>query len=398
MKKVSVFLSAACFGLACAAPLSFAACNKTGDAPRTVTINSFDDYKQAQRADYRCMIGDISLFDSEGESGSYVKVDILHTSPVLYERTTSIEYTPRIVFQAKDDVFGYDFTDVSNVGSFAIDAGNENDHDAELVFWLDSDGDIIFDTSVDLPARTKKTCVFPLNHIEIGEKAGKCSRLTIGIIDRYANDQDVKTVYSFDNFRAEVYANALDSTVKKVCAENEILSFGSESDLLYVNGANLAALWQMGVPAGAKSYVSNTPIGNALSLTWFGKQLLEGIDLSYFGEQAVYAQMHGVKLNERLFETLDMKKLQNGYSVTAEVYNPSATRAQTAYIVLTDEVNNFARGELKLEPLTKGKVVLKNADGLNFDKLTGLYLMYDTFNVNEKSSLYFGDLKFEKGE
>ncbi len=391
MKKI-IFLLSAILALG-----TFSACGTNeGNSSKIVTLNTFESYYEARRPDYRCFIGDVAVVENESFGNNCIRVTIENTSPMKYERTTTIEYTPRIIFQAVDTELGYDLSNATVISAFSIDVVNENEHDAILAFWVEGTNGILYDTFVDLPAKADMTAVFPINSLMMKGDGEKCTSFVVGIIDEYANDKTISTNYSFDNFRAQVESVAPNAEMDKVCEENEVLKFEQETDVKYVDSTNISTLRDKEVPAGGIGFAKDTPIGNALKLTWFGKQLYEGVDLSYYNTNGLYMQMYGVKIHDELFKALDLKKLQNGYVLTAQAYNADATKTQRAYLVLVDEVGNFARGEVELAPLGKGKITLKEVSNLNFEKLTGLYLTYDTVNAFNPAVLYANDIRFEK--
>lgn len=392
MKKLVIVLASAVFVTAC---VGLFGCKSERDASSaSIVINSFDTYKEAQRAHYRCMVGDVDMVDDE-RGGKYVSVDIFHSVPAQWEYTTSIVYTPRIVFQSEDAVLGYNLRDISSVTSFSVEAKNENNHDATLMFWISNADDVIlYNYSVPLPKNEKITAVFPIDTTRIGDNNENCSRFILGIIDPYTNDENVKTVYSFDNFIAHTSGSKTVAKTKAISGDT-ILSFTNSGDLSFVNDSNIEQLGALSVPAGASDFVTDTPIGDAMELKWYGKPLLESTDWSCFPDTAFYVQMYGVKLNEKLFAQLDLTRIQNGEKITLEAYNPNPSVSQTVYLVLADQANIFVNASIKLSPLTKGKVVLDNVSGLNLSKLTGLYILYDTYKHAEHSSIYVNNLRFE---
>ena len=393
MKKSALLLSTI---LAINGLVVFSGCGVKKSDSKIVTINAFNSYFEAQRADYRCMTGEVDLYKSDDIDGQAVRLKIESSRPLEWETTQSVWYTPRILFQAVDEELGYDLRNASSVSSFSVDVGNENDYDATVVFWIEGKNGRHCDSFVDVPANTNMTAVFPMNPLLMKGDAASCVRFAIGIIDKCVHDESGDARYTFDNFQAEVQASALNSEATKTPNGDEIISFKSESDVMYVQGANVKVSEKPTPPAGGVGYVKDTPIGNALKLTFFGKNVFEGWDLTYYTTNAEYYQMYGAKINDDYLGKLNWNKLQQGYSMTAQVFNNDTKNKRNVYLVLADKIGNFARGCVSLEPMNKGKIVLNDISNLKIDKIDAMYIAYDTYNLFERLTLYVNDIRFEK--
>lgn len=389
-KTISIILSAVL------AVSALAACSdEKSVSSEIVSINGFGSYDEAGKVKYQCFVGSVDLLENGEElSGKSIRLEIERSRQPNWAATENILYSPRLIFQAKEDSLGYDLTDITSVSSFGVDVYNANDYDAVLLFWAQGTGGIVYDTYAELPAKTRTSAVFAVNPLFAQNGGERCETFTLAIVDNRINDPSFKKYYYFGNFRAVREGTAPGAEMDKLCGDYEALSFDEESDIKYVTGHHIDGQYgAVSIPAGGAEYKSVTPIGGAMNLRAFGNNPYESYDLSYHDEDM---QKYGVKLADELVKDLDFTKLDGGWALTANVYNPDPRQTRGVYLVVEDASGARAQNKLTLSPMSGGKLELKNTFGLNLKNVTGLYIMYDTYNLFRPADLYVNHIGFER--